>query len=83
MNTESQIHQSVSTFLSNAIQESGHDNLTNLYEIVIQEVEQGLLQSTMTYAKGNQSIAASILTISRATLRKKLEIYGLLYHGKN
>ena len=41
------------------------------------EVEQPLIETVMQHAQGNQTRAASILGISRSTLRKKLAIYGL------
>lgn len=49
-----------------------------LYELVIREVEEPLFRTVMEYAQGNQSQAAEILGINRATLRKKLRLYGLL-----
>ena len=55
---------------------NGHQP-TNLYDFVIGEVEAPLLQSVMDYSEGNQTVAASILGINRATLRKKLKQYRL------
>lgn len=46
-----------------------------VYDMVLACVEQPLLESIMTYAKGNQSRAAEILGINRNTLRKKLQQY--------
>ncbi|MBI5450409.1 MAG: DNA-binding transcriptional regulator Fis [Gammaproteobacteria bacterium] len=50
---------------------------TELYEMVLQEVEAPLLRHVMTYTRGNQSKAARMLGLNRATLRKKLEKYDL------
>lgn len=50
---------------------------SELYEMLLQEVEPPLLRHVMTYTRGNQSKAARILGINRATLRKKLEKYKL------
>jgi Fis family transcriptional regulator len=52
--------------------------VTNLYEIVVAEVEEPLLQTVMRITGGNQSLAARLLGLSRGTLRKKLEQFGLL-----
>jgi Fis family transcriptional regulator len=50
---------------------------TDLYELVLSEVEQALLEAVMMYTKGNQSQAATYLGLSRGTLRKKLLKYHL------
>lgn len=52
----------------------GH-KATNLYELVLEEIETPLFKSVMKHTKNNQSNAASILGISRGTLRKKLKQY--------
>lgn len=50
----------------------------NIYQMVMEEAEIPLLESTLAYTKGNQCLAAEILGISRSTLRKKLKQYRLL-----
>ena len=46
-----------------------------LYQLVMQQVEQPLLETVMAFTGGNQSKAAALLGISRSTLRKKLAHY--------
>ncbi|WP_289007816.1 DNA-binding transcriptional regulator Fis, partial [uncultured Idiomarina sp.] len=48
-----------------------------LYELVLSEVEAPLLEEVMTYTRGNQTRAATMLGINRGTLRKKLKKYGM------
>ena len=48
---------------------------SNVYEMVIAEVEPELLMAVMQYTNNNKSKAASILGLNRATLRKKLHHY--------
>lgn len=48
-----------------------------LYELVLAEVERPLLEVVMTKTRGNISKAAQYLGLNRATLRKKLEKYGI------
>jgi Fis family transcriptional regulator len=48
-----------------------------LYDLVLREVEEPLFRVVLTFAEGNQSKAAEILGINRATLRKKLRLHGL------
>jgi Fis family transcriptional regulator len=50
---------------------------SNVYEMVLAEVEVPLLKRVLKYTKGNQSKAAIVLGLSRGTLRKKLKIYGM------
>lgn len=53
---------------------SGTDNL---YEIALRELEIPLFIEVLEHCDGNQSRAAAMLGIHRATLRKKLRGYGL------
>ncbi|MEO8011854.1 MAG: helix-turn-helix domain-containing protein [Dokdonella sp.] len=48
-----------------------------LHALVVGEVESPLLREVMAWYGGNQSRAAAALGINRATLRKKLQQYGL------
>ncbi|MGV6826072.1 MAG: DNA-binding transcriptional regulator Fis [bacterium] len=54
----------------------GHD-INNLYQMVIDEVERPLFESILSYTGGNQTRAATLLGISRSTLRKKMSFYGI------
>jgi Fis family transcriptional regulator len=49
----------------------------DMYKLVLGEVEPPLFRTVMDYTKGNQTLAAEILGINRATLRKKLKQYQL------
>ena len=49
----------------------------HLYDLVMREVEEPLFRTVLSYSEGNQSRAAGILGINRATLRKKLPEFGL------
>ena len=49
-----------------------------LYDLVLGEVEPPLFETVLDYTRGNQSRAAEILGLNRATLRKKLKHYDLL-----
>ena len=47
----------------------------NLYEMILEQVEPPLLRATLTYCDGNQSKAADMLGLNRATLRKKIKLH--------
>jgi Fis family transcriptional regulator len=50
---------------------------SDLYEIALRELEIPLFAEVLGHCDGNQSRAAAMLGIHRATLRKKLKDYGL------
>lgn len=52
--------------------------VTDLYQLVLAEVEAPLLESVMSYTKDNQTKASTLLGLNRGTLRKKLKQYGML-----
>ncbi len=49
-----------------------------VYDMVIGQVEQAMLESVMRHTRSNQTRAAEVLGINRSTLRKKLKQHGLL-----
>lgn len=58
------------------------EQVSGIYEMTLDIVEDELLRCVMQHVKGNQTAATHMLSMSRATLRKKLEERGILYHGK-
>lgn len=56
----------------------GDSPSNDLYELIISEIEQPLLEEVMNQTKGNQTKAAMILGCSRGNLRKKLKRHGIL-----
>lgn len=55
---------------------NGHDT-SGLHAMVISEVEKPLIEAALAYCGQNQTKASKILGLSRSTLRKKLDLYGL------
>lgn len=54
----------------------GHEPI-DLHALVLKQVEVPLFQKILEYTHGNQSRAATLLGLSRGTLRKKLQLYKL------
>lgn len=52
--------------------------VTDLYDLVLSQVEAPLIESVLAFTDNNQSQTASILGLNRGTLRKKLKKYGML-----
>ncbi|PLK58978.1 Fis family transcriptional regulator [Candidatus Palibaumannia cicadellinicola] len=84
INTQDQVTQkplrnSVKQALKNyfALLNVNGQNIKNLYELVLAEIEQPLLDMVMQYTRGNQTRAALMMGINRGTLRKKLKKYGM------
>src|ERR1700722_2191932 len=61
--------------VNNFLNTSKGKPLTNLYDLILQEIEPPLLKLVMEKNRGNQLQAAKILGISRGTIRKKLLRY--------
>lgn len=72
------LHDSVRQSLENYLAQLKGQTPSNLYELILAEVEAPLMEAVMEYTKENQSRAAIVLGLSRGTLRKKLKMYGLL-----
>ena len=68
------IRSSLSQFLN----ELDGENPGNIYDLVMQQVEEPLLELILQHVDGNQSKAAECLGINRGTLRKKLKTYKLI-----
>ncbi len=82
LNTPSEAGQtlraSVETALHNYFAHLEGADVTDVYNLVLSEVEAPLLETVMNYVKGNQTKASELLGLNRGTLRKKLKQYDLL-----
>lgn len=76
-NPNCSLSECVQRSLASYFSQLGDQNPSELYNMVLAEVERPLLEAMMAHTKGNQSKAAIYLGISRGTLRKKLKIYNL------
>ncbi|WP_295392302.1 helix-turn-helix domain-containing protein [uncultured Thiodictyon sp.] len=67
------VEDAVATYLHNM---DGHA-ITDLYRLVIEEVERPLFETVLRSAEGNLTLAARILGLTRSTLRKRLAHFGI------
>ena len=72
------LRDSVSVALNNYFAHLDGQQVTDVYEMVLSEVEAPLLEEVMKYTRNNQTKASILLGLNRGTLRKKLKQYGLL-----
>ncbi len=71
------LRNEVKKAVRNYLQTLNGQDSTEVYELVLSELEKPLLEEIMTYTRGNQTRAANMLGINRGTLRKKLKKYGM------
>ena len=76
--TSAELKLNVEKALENYFAHLDGQPITDLYQLVLAEVEAPLLESVMSYTKDNQTKASTILGLNRGTLRKKLKQYGML-----
>lgn len=76
------MQETIQTFIyrnvENLLNQIPEHQQKNIYRTVIDAVDHGLLDTMMKQTKGNQSKAAILLNINRATLRTKLKRQDLL-----
>lgn len=75
---EQTLRDCVEQALKNYFEHLDGQDVTDVYDMVLAEVEAPLLESVMDYVKGNQTRASEVLGLNRGTLRKKLKQYNLL-----
>lgn len=75
---EGSLRSEVHKALENYFQQLDGQPVTDLYEMVLTEVEAPLMAAVMRHTGNNQSKASTMLGLNRGTLRKKLKQHGLL-----
>lgn len=72
------LHEAVDVAMRRYFTHLDGESVTDLYAMVLAEVEAPLLAAVMEYVAGNQTRAATMLGLNRGTLRKKLKQYELI-----
>jgi DNA-binding protein Fis len=65
----------VETTIKTYMDSMDKDSILNLYDLLMEQVEPALFKAVIERCKYNQSRAASMLGLSRGTLRTKLSKY--------
>jgi Fis family transcriptional regulator, factor for inversion stimulation protein len=71
------LREHVATSVRRYLGDLNGSDADNLYEIALRELEIPLFVEVLNHCDGNQSRAATMLGIHRATLRRKLRDYGI------
>lgn len=77
-NSTASLRENVETAMANYFKHLDGQPVSDVYQMVLSEVEAPLLEQVMKYVRNNQTKAAHLLGLNRGTLRKKLKQYGLL-----
>lgn len=72
------LRDAVNSAVSRYLEELDGQLSTEVYQMVLAEVEAPLLEQIMRYTRHNQTKASHMLGLNRGTLRKKLKQYDLL-----
>lgn len=75
---EPSLRDSVEKAVNNYFQHLDGQEVSDVYDMVLAEIEAPMLEVVMNYTRHNQTRAAHVLGLNRGTLRKKLKQYGLL-----
>ena len=67
------LRQSVEAAVNNYFEQLDGQMVTDVYDMVLAEVEAPLLEDVLRYTRNNQTLAATVLGLNRGTLRKKLK----------
>lgn len=73
----SPIYDAVKNSITRYLHELEDTDPSEMYAMVLSQIELPLLESVLEHTGGNQSRAAEYLGLNRGTLRKKLRIYNL------
>jgi Fis family transcriptional regulator len=72
MKQSSEIAECVRKSLERYFKDLDGERPRSIYDMVLKNVEKPMLETVLTKADGNQTIAAEMLGINRNTLRKKM-----------
>jgi len=72
------LREAVETAMRRYFEHLDGSQASDLYAMVMAEVEAPLLACVLEHTDGNQTRAADVLGLNRGTLRKKLKQYGLI-----
>ena len=73
MNRQNELADSVKRSLERYFKDMDGEKPTSIYEMVLKNVEKPMIEMVLAQAKGNQTLAAQMLGINRATLRTKMQ----------
>ena len=73
MSRPNELAECVKRSLERYFKDMDGEKPTSIYEMVLKNIEKPMIETVLGRAAGNQTLAAEMLGINRATLRKKKE----------
>jgi Fis family transcriptional regulator len=73
MSRTNEVADSVKRSLERYFKDMDGEKPTSIYEMVLKNIEKPMIETVLQHAEGNLSLAAEMLGINRATLRKKMQ----------
>ncbi|MGQ0544726.1 MAG: helix-turn-helix domain-containing protein [Betaproteobacteria bacterium] len=73
MSRTNEVAESVKRSLERYFKDMDGEKPTSIYEMVLKNIEKPMIETVLQHAEGNLSLAAEMLGINRATLRKKMQ----------
>ena len=78
----SALREAVTASVRDYLAQLDGQHTTDVYQLVLAEIEAPLLEEIMAYTRNNQTKASIMLGLNRGTLRKKLKQYNLIPNGR-
>ncbi len=73
MSRSNELADAVKRSLERYFKDMDGEKPTSIYDMVLKNIEKPMIETVLGRAAGNQSLAAEMLGINRATLRKKMQ----------
>ena len=73
MSKGNELSDAVKRSLERYFKDMDGETPTSIYDMVLRNIEKPMIETVLYRAEGNQSLAAEMLGINRATLRKKMQ----------
>jgi Fis family transcriptional regulator len=73
MTRQNELAESVRRALERYFRDMDGEKPSNIYDMVLKNIEKPMIETVLGKAEGNLTLAASMLGIDRNTLRKKMQ----------
>ena len=73
MTRQNELAESVRRALERYFRDMDGEQPSNIYDMVLKNIEKPMIETVLGKAEGNLTLAASMLGIDRNTLRKKMQ----------